>query len=246
MRGQILFPLILISAALLAGARAEEQFPVLAAGREVYTNVTITKVTATDIYFIYAGGMANEKIKNLSPVLQQHFSFDPQKAHAAELQLAENQARYHEQVIHAPVVQPPDLTREPAPRPAAAATVLWRSDLPGALQQAQSENKWVLLDFTGSDWCPWCIKFDQEVLSTGKFAAYAGQKLELVKVDFPRHTPLPAEQSRANEALAARFSVESYPTYVLLNSAGKELGRQSGYRSGGPDAFIAELENFGQ
>ena len=236
----------MILTALLAGARAEEQLPLLAAGREVYTNVTITKVTATDIYFIYAGGMANEKIKNLSPGLQQHFSFDPRKARAAELQLAENQARYHEQVIHAPVVRPPDLTREPAPRPAASATALWRSDLPGALQQAQSENKRVLLDFTGSDWCPWCIKFDRVVLSTEKFAAYAGQKLELVKVDFPRHTPLPDDQRRANDALAARFNVDGYPTYVLLNAAGKELGRQSGYLSGGPDAFIAELESYGQ
>jgi thioredoxin-related protein len=104
----------------------------------------------------------------------------------------------------------------------------------------------VLLDFTGSDWCPWCIKFDQEVLSTGKFSAYAGQKLELVRVDFPRHTPLPDDQRRANDALAAQFNVDGYPTQILLNSAGKELGRQGGYLAGGPDAFIAELEKFSQ
>jgi protein disulfide-isomerase len=65
-----------------------------------------------------------------------------------------------------------------------------------------------------------------------------------VKVDFPRHTPLPAEQQRANDALAAQYNVDGYPTYVLLNSAGKEVGRQVGYREGGPNAFIAELEKF--
>jgi thioredoxin-related protein len=65
-----------------------------------------------------------------------------------------------------------------------------------------------------------------------------------VKVDFPRHTPLPAAQQSANQALAREFGVHGYPTYVLLNSVGKEIGRQAGYQAGGPQAFIAELEKF--
>jgi thioredoxin-related protein len=242
------FILPIIFAALAVAARADEKIPVLQAGSEVYSNVTVTSVSATDVYFIYAEGMANVKIKDLSPVWQKHFSYDPLKAKAAELKLADNKAKYHEQVLHQPAVQPPDMTRQPAAGVATAATApaIWRSDLPGALKQAQSENKRVLLDFTGSDWCPWCIKFDHDVLSTEKFAAYAGRNLELVKVDFPRHTPLPDDQKQANDALAKRFNVDGYPTYVLLNSAGNEIGRQSGYLSGGPDAFIAELEKFGQ
>ena len=143
------------------------------------------------------------------------------------------------QLLHQPAAHPPDLARE-----AAAGPALWRTDLSGALKQAQSENKLVLLDFTGSDWCPWCIKFDEEVLSTGKFAAYAGRKLELVKVDFPRHTPQTAELARANAALHQFFHVDGFPTYVLVDSSGKELGRQVGYQAGGPDAFIAELDGF--
>jgi len=245
MRCQIVILPVILAAATSA-TRADEQLPVLQAGSEVYSNVTVTTVSATDVYFIYAGGMANMKIKTLSPELQKHFGFDPKKATAAELKLAANNARYHEQVIHQPAVQAPDMSREPAAGAAVTETALWRSDLPGALKQAQSESRRVLLDFTGSDWCPWCIKFDHDVLSTEKFAAYAGQKLELVKVDFPRHTPLPDDQRHANDALAAQFNVDSYPTYVLLNSAGKELGRQSGYLSGGPDAFISELDKFGQ
>ena len=122
---------------------------------------------------------------------------------------------------------------------------MWRSDFPGAMKQALSENKFVLLDFTGSDWCPTCIKFDEDVLSKPEFGAYAGQHLELVRVDFPRHTPLPAEQQSANNALAAQFNVDEYPTYVLLNPASREVGRQVGYLGGGPNAFIAELERFG-
>ena len=231
-------------AAAMGAARADEQLPVLQAGSEVYSNITVTSVSATDVYFIYVGGMANVKLKNLSPALQKHFSFDPKQAQAVELKQAANNAKYHDQLLHQPAGHPPDLTREqPAPT-AHSSSAVWREDLPGALKQAQSENKRVLLDFTGSDWCPWCIKFDHEVLSTEKFAAFAGQKLELVKVDFLRHTPQSAEQKQVNDALAKRFGVESYPTYVLLNSDGKELGRQDGYRDGGPDAFIKELEDL--
>jgi thiol:disulfide interchange protein len=232
---------LLLSAALLA-ARADEQFPLLTVGGQTYTNVTVTSASATDIFFTYTGGLGNAKIKDLSPALQQHFKFDPDKAKAAELKQADNQTKYHQALLHQPAIRRPDAREAADPAPAAGA--LWRSDFPGALKQAESENKLVLLDFTGSDWCPWCIKFDQDVLSTSRFAAYADKNLELVRVDFPRHTPLPADQQRVNDALAKRFGVDGYPTYVLLDSAGREMGRQVGYQQGGPNAFIAELEKF--
>jgi protein disulfide-isomerase len=104
----------------------------------------------------------------------------------------------------------------------------------------------VLLDFTGSDWCGWCIKFDHDVLSTGQFTAYAKSKLVLVKLDYPRHKEQDAALKQANEQLSKRFGVNGFPTFVLLNSAGRELGRQVGYLKGGPDAFIAELDGFGR
>jgi thiol-disulfide isomerase/thioredoxin len=231
-----------VAASALAG-RADEQLPMLAVGGQTYTNVTVTSVSATDIFFTSAGGMGNAKLKNLSPELQKHFKFDPDKAKAAELKQADNQAKFHQAVLHQPAVHGPDMSRD-STGAAPAARALWRSDFPGALKQAQSENKQVLLDFTGSDWCPWCIKFDQDVLSTPRFGDYAGQNLELVRVDFPRHTPLPADQQRANDALAKQFGVDGFPTYVLLNSAGREIGRQVGYLDGGPKAFITELEKF--
>jgi thiol-disulfide isomerase/thioredoxin len=234
----------LILTGISFAARADETLAVLKIGSETYSNVTITSVSTTDVYFIYTGGMANVKIKNLSPDLQKHFNFNPQKAKETELKQAENQASYHDQIMREPVVHPPDMTREQPIAAVNSPEPLWRNDLSGALQQAQSENKRVLLDFTGSDWCPWCIKFDQEVLSTEKFAAYAGQNLELVKVDFPHHTPQSADLRQANEALAKQFQVDSYPTYVLLDSVGRELGRQNGYVEGGPDAFISKLDGF--
>jgi thiol-disulfide isomerase/thioredoxin len=236
MRIQMLLAVAALATLVSVQARADEKLPVLQAGIQTYTNVTVTEVTATDVFFTYPGGMGNVKIKQLSPELQKHFGYNTQKAAAAEARQAANKAGYQEQAGQAQTI--------PAPGTAAAAAD-WGFDLPTALTQARSANKLVLLDFTGSDWCPWCIKFDQEVLSTPKFAAYAGRKLELVKVDFPRRVKLPDVLQRDNDALAKQFNVDGFPTYVLLNAAGKELGRQTGYAPGGPDAFIAELEKFG-
>ena len=102
----------------------------------------------------------------------------------------------------------------------------------------------VLIEFTGSDWCPWCIKFDEDILSKGKFATYAENKLVLVLADFPNHGRQSPALKQANEGLGAKFRVNGYPTLVVLNSSGKEIGRQVRYLRGGPDAFIAELERF--
>jgi thioredoxin-related protein len=88
------------------------------------------------------------------------------------------------------------------------------------------------------------MKFEHDVLSTSKFAAYAGQKLQLVRLDFPQHSPQPEALVRANAALSQQFNVNGYPTFVLVDGDGKELGRQVGYLEGGPDAFIAELQKF--
>ena len=108
----------------------------------------------------------------------------------------------------------------------------------------RSENKIVLMDFTGSDWCGWCIKFNKEVLSTPEFAAYAAKNLVLVEVDFPHKKEQSAELKKANKALGTEFGVDGYPTFVVLNKAGKEVGRQVGYAEGGPKAFIAKLDGF--
>jgi thioredoxin-related protein len=125
-----------------------------------------------------------------------------------------------------------------------AADLSWGTDLSKALAQAKSDKKMVLLDFTGSDWCPWCIKFDNETLDTDKFAQYAKTNLELVLADFPNKKPQSDALKAANAALKDKYKIEGFPTYVLLNADGKEIGRQVGYAPGGPEAFIAKLEKF--
>jgi protein disulfide-isomerase len=125
-----------------------------------------------------------------------------------------------------------------------AADLSWGTDLPKALAQAKADKKMVLLDFTGSDWCHWCMKFDKDTLSTDKFADYAKSHLELVVVDFPNNKPQSDALKAANKALGEKYGVDGYPTFVVLNADGKEIGRQVGYAPGGPEAFIAKLEGF--
>ena len=134
-----------------------------------------------------------------------------------------------------------------------AATVLWQvnaaestwlTDLPKAQAQAKAENKIVLLDFTGSDWCGWCIKFRKEVLDTPEFQAYAAKNVVLVELDYPNKKVQSADLKKANAALKTKYDVHGFPTLLVLNQDGKEIGRQVGYAKGGPAAFIAKLEKF--
>ena len=238
---KLIAPIIFLT--LAAVTRAVETSPVLQVGSETYSNVTVTSVSTTDIFFTYAGGMANVRLKKLAPEWQQHFGYDPQKAQAAELKRNADKAKYHAQLLEQPEAHPPDTARDPGSG-ATGSTGIWGNDFPAALQQAQTQNKLVLINFSGSDWCEWCLKFDQEVLATSRFADYAGKNLVLLKADFPRKTPQDEILKRNNTALQKTFHVNAFPTYILLNTNGDELGRQAGYLPGGPNAFIKELEMF--
>ncbi len=119
----------------------------------------------------------------------------------------------------------------------------WLTDLPKAQAQAKAEKKMVLMDFTGSDWCGWCIKLNKEVFSQPAFTEYAKKNLVLVEVDFPTKKKQSAELKKANEALQKKYDIEGYPTIIVLNSEGAKIG-QLGYEPGGPKAFIAELEKL--
>jgi thioredoxin-related protein len=123
---------------------------------------------------------------------------------------------------------------------AGAAEINWMTSLPNALAKAKAEKKLVMVDFTGSDWCPWCIKLNKEVFSQPEFAEYAQKRLVLVEADFPRHKELSAELKDANQALLKKYRVEGFPTVIVLDGQGKQLG-QLGYEAGGPKPFIDRL-----
>jgi protein disulfide-isomerase len=124
---------------------------------------------------------------------------------------------------------------------ATAADVTWLTDAAKAQTQAKAEKKLVMLDFTGSDWCGWCIKLHKEVFSQPEFVEYAKKNIVAVEVDFPRTKQLSAQQKASNAALAKKYGIQGYPTLIILDGDGKKVG-EMGYVKGGPKAFIAEFE----
>jgi thioredoxin-related protein len=120
----------------------------------------------------------------------------------------------------------------------------WLNDYKKAQEEAKTNKKLLLLNFTGSDWCGWCIKFDKEVWSQPQFKDYARDNLVLVELDFPRRKDQPAEVKKQNLQLAQQYEVLGFPTIVVLNSNGEKLWQFDGYFPGGPEAFIAQLQKL--
>ena len=120
----------------------------------------------------------------------------------------------------------------------------WTEDLDLAMKYAARTKRPIVLDFTGSDWCGWCIRLHDEVFSKKAFKDYADKNLVLVTIDFPRSKKLPAEIKQRNSKLSQKYGVRGFPTIVILDSTGKkELGR-TGYVRGGPAPFIAGVKKI--
>jgi thioredoxin-related protein len=119
----------------------------------------------------------------------------------------------------------------PAPR--------WLTDLDEGIKVATAEKKAILVDFTGSDWCGWCIRLKKEVFDQKEFAAVS-KDFVLVELDFPQKRKLAPEQEAKNKAIAEKFSIEGFPTILLLSSEGEPFA-QTGYEEGGPVKYLAHL-----
>ncbi|BCX48269.1 hypothetical protein HAHE_21770 [Haloferula helveola] len=120
----------------------------------------------------------------------------------------------------------------------------WGTDWEAAKAQAKKENKPILINFTGTDWCGWCIKLEKEVFSKESFKEYAKDNLVLMEVDFPRKKEQSDELKAQNKKLDKEFKVEGYPTIYLVDAEGKKLSGDIGYREGGPDAYVAHLKSL--
>ena len=127
--------------------------------------------------------------------------------------------------------------------PASEDHAAWMTDFDAAKAKASTENKPMLVDFTGSDWCGWCIKLDGEVFSKQAFKDYAKENLILVEIDFPREKAQSTELKAQNEALAKKYGVRGFPTILIINADG-EVIEQTGYRRGGPEKYIEHLKGI--
>ena len=117
----------------------------------------------------------------------------------------------------------------------------WLTDYKKAQQQAKASKKLVLLNFTGSDWCGFCIVLDKSIFSQPKFKDYASKNLVLVEVDFPKRKALNPSTLKQNMELAQRYQVEAFPTLVVLDGNGRTVWRYEGLYQGGLTAFLGEM-----
>lgn len=117
----------------------------------------------------------------------------------------------------------------------------WETDFETALEKAKAENKVMLVNFTGSDWCGWCKRLQREVFMEDTFKTYAAQNLVLVELDFPKHKQLSESQQRKNRELANKYGIRGFPTILLMDQE-ERLLLQTGYKSGGPEVYIQHLE----
>jgi thioredoxin-related protein len=120
----------------------------------------------------------------------------------------------------------------------------WQTNLEAAKAQAKKENKALLLDFTGSDWCGYCIKLKGAVFDKAEFAKFAEKNLVLVELDYPRSKKLPADVKKQNDKLQTKFNIEGFPTIMVMSADGKELGRLVGYEGDNVTDYIKRLEKF--
>ena len=127
---------------------------------------------------------------------------------------------------------------------ARAAEGLWQTDFEAAKTKAKAEKKLLLVDFTGSDWCGWCIKLKQEVFDKTEFQTEAPKQFVLVEVDFPRTKQISVEQKKHNGELGGRYKIRGFPDRSGVGPRRRTVVARTGYRAGGPEEYVKHLVAF--
>ena len=117
----------------------------------------------------------------------------------------------------------------------------WLVDYKQAQALSKETGKPILADFTGSDWCGWCIRLKKEVFDTDEFKKWAAANVILLELDFPHEKKQSPEIKKQNEALSDKYDIQGFPTILFLDHTGKKLA-DSGYIEGGPAKWIADAK----
>ena len=119
----------------------------------------------------------------------------------------------------------------------------WETDFAKASTNASKSGLYMLLDFSGSDWCGWCMKLDEEVFSKADFKKYAKTNLVCVLVDFPQQKNQSKKLKEQNAELAKQYDVQGYPSVIVLSPEGNLVGR-TGYQEGGAKKYVEDLKKM--
>jgi len=118
----------------------------------------------------------------------------------------------------------------------------WIEDFESAKKQAAQEKKQIVMAFSGSDWCPWCVKMERDVYSKPEFIAGATNRFVLVMIDCPSDQSILSKLAAAqNRKLAREYGIRGFPSTLVVDAAGKEVKRFSGYRPT-PKAALEEIK----
>ncbi|MBX3420279.1 MAG: thioredoxin family protein [Pirellulaceae bacterium] len=120
---------------------------------------------------------------------------------------------------------------------------VWLESYDDAQAASARTGKPILANFTGSDWCSWCIRLHKEVFSTAEFKKWSDKNVVLLELDFPRRKELSAELAQQNQQLAQKFKIQGYPTIVFINSAGEQIATY-GYDQGGPEVWTQRADEL--
>lgn len=121
----------------------------------------------------------------------------------------------------------------------------WFDDFDAAAAAAKEQGKDLLVDFTGSDWCGWCIKLHDEVFQHDTWMESAQKDYILVALDFPRAEEIKAKvpNPERNEELQAKYGVRGFPTILMMTADGEVYGR-TGYQAGGPEKYLEHMQEL--
>jgi thiol-disulfide isomerase/thioredoxin len=222
---------------------ADEQLPLLKVGSDTFTNVTVTKVTASDIYFISNAGIGNAKLKNLDPELQKHFHFNAVKAGTLEKARAQANAQYQVRLASQPTAHPPDMSREAEPNVPVGLVIGQRfpdfneTDLTGApLSVVAARGKVMLVDF----WATWCGPCRAEMPNViAAYQKYRSSGFDIIGISLDENQGAVVNFTAAqgmtwpqyfdgkgwDNKLAKQYGVDSIPMSYLLDRNGVILGK---------------------
>ncbi len=119
----------------------------------------------------------------------------------------------------------------------------WKTDFKNAASVAKASGKYMLLDFSGSDWCGWGKRLDKEVFSQDAFKEFVEENLVCVLIDYTREKKQPEELKQQNKDLARKYDINGYPTIIILSPDGKPVGK-TGYLQGGPWEYARHLKKI--